>query len=102
MTESNNSGAPHAPFFDTNWNQLNWPSIEKSVYRLQMRIAKAVCNKQHGRVKSLQWLLVNSVHAKLLAVKRVTTAKGSRTPGIDGVTWTDTKEKIPGSSQPKG
>lgn len=58
-----------------------------------MRIAKAVCNKQYGRVKSLQWLLVNSVHAKLLAVKRVTTAKGSRTPGIDGVIWTNTEEK---------
>ena len=87
------SGAPDTPSIDTKWNQLCWHSIEKNVYRLQMRIAKAVRNQQYGKVKSLQWLLVNSASAKLLAVKRVTTAKGSKTPGIDGVTWSTSDEK---------
>ena len=58
-----------------------------------MRIAKAVNNKQYGKAKALQWLLVNSTSAKLLAVKRVTTAKGSKTPGIDGVVWKTSEEK---------
>lgn len=38
-------------------------------------------------MKSLQWLLTHSRSAKLLAVKRVSQNKGSKTPGIDGVIW---------------
>ncbi|KTD54085.1 reverse transcriptase [Legionella sainthelensi] len=93
MTELFDSGAPNTSISTRDWNQLCWNNIEKNVYRLQMRIAKAVCNKQYDKVKSLQWFLVNSVHAKLLAVKRVTTAKVSKTPGIDGVLWTTPDEK---------
>ena len=87
------SGAPDTISSNTEWNQLCWSSIEENVYRLQMRIAKAVRNKQYGKVKSLQWLLAHSASAKLLAVKRVTTAKGSKTPGIDGVIWSTPEEK---------
>lgn len=87
MTEVVLSGAPDAPIRNTDWRQICWDSIEKNVYRLQMRIAKAVSNKQFGKAKSLQWLLVNSASAKLLAVRRVTSAKGSKTPGTDGVVW---------------
>ena len=86
-------GAPDTISSNTEWNQLCWFSIEKNVYRLQMRIAKAVRNKQYGKVKSLQWLLAHSVSATLLAVRRVTTAKGSKTPGIDGVVWSTPEEK---------
>lgn len=87
------SGAPDTSNSNTEWKHICWHTVEKNVYRLQMRIAKAVSNKQYGKVKSLQWLLVNSASAKLLAVKRVTTAKGNKTPGIDGVVWTTSEEK---------
>ena len=93
MTDVVLSGAPDTSYSNVDWGKLNWSSIEENVYRLQMRIAKAVSNKQYGKVKSLQWLLVNSSSAKLLAVRRVTTAKGSKTPGIDGVIWTTSEEK---------
>ena len=93
MTVSMHSGAPDTSIFNTHWDKLNWKRIEKNVYRLQMRIAKAVINKQYGKVKSLQWLLVHSVDAKLLAVKRVTTTEGRKTAGVDGVKWTTSKEK---------
>jgi len=85
--------APNTSNLNKDWNQLIWDNIEKNVYKLQMRIAKAVNNKQYGKAKALQWLLVNSTSAKLLAVKRVTTAKGSKTPGIDGVVWKTSEEK---------
>lgn len=88
MTEVVLSGAPNTPIQNTDWKQICWDRMEKNVYRLQMRIAKAVSNKQLGKAKSLQWLLVNSASAKFLAVKRVTSAKGSKTPGTDGVVWT--------------
>ncbi|MGX9419515.1 group II intron reverse transcriptase/maturase [Vibrio sp. RC27] len=74
------------------WQSIDWKSVEARVLKLQMRIAKATREKKHGKVKSLQWLLTHSRSAKLLAVKRVSQNKGSKTPGIDGVIWnTDTR-----------
>ena len=67
------------------WNSINWKNIDAEVHRLQMRIAKAVSEGRHGKVKSLQWLLTHSLHAKLLAVKRVVQNKGSKTPGVDKI-----------------
>ncbi|MBW1998823.1 MAG: reverse transcriptase N-terminal domain-containing protein, partial [Deltaproteobacteria bacterium] len=37
--------------------------------------------------KALQYLLTRSFYAKVLAVKRVTSNKGKKTPGVDGVLW---------------
>jgi RNA-directed DNA polymerase len=34
------------------WANANWSEVEKSVYRLQLRIAKAKRQKKHGKVKS--------------------------------------------------
>ena len=45
MTDNLLSGAPDASILNTKWDQLDWPSIEENVYRLQVRIAKAVSNK---------------------------------------------------------
>jgi RNA-directed DNA polymerase len=44
--------------------------------------------------ESLQWLLTHSFHAKLLAVKRVTSNQGKKTPGIDGILWKGNKAKM--------
>jgi RNA-directed DNA polymerase len=59
-----------------------------------MRIAKAVKAGQQGKVRALQWILTHSFYAKALAVKRVTTNKGKKTPGIDGVLWTTARAKM--------
>lgn len=91
------SGAPNTFVPNTDWKQFYWPSIEKNVYRLQMRIAKAINNQQFGKAKSLQWLLVHSASAKLLAVKTVTEAKGNKTPGIDGIIWKNANNKYQAS-----
>ncbi|SMY17476.1 group II intron reverse transcriptase/maturase [Photobacterium aquimaris] len=69
------------------WQSIDWKSVEAQVLKLQMRIAKATREKKYGKVNSLQWLLTHSRSAKLLAVKRVSQNKGSKTPGIDGVIW---------------
>tara|TARA_R110002124_G_scaffold280603_1_gene454012 strand:+ start:7393 stop:7959 length:567 start_codon:yes stop_codon:yes gene_type:complete len=76
------------------WNSIDWNIIENQVRRLQMRIAKATREKRFGKVRALQWLLTKSYNAKLLAIKRVTSNKGSRTPGIDGTTWPTGKKKL--------
>ncbi len=76
-----------------NWLSINWKQVESSVFQIQMRIAKAAREKRWGKVKAIQRLLTRSHHAKLLAVKRVTTSQGRRTPGIDGIVWGNTTQK---------
>lgn len=69
------------------WNPIDWVKAEKQVRRLQMRIAKAIQQGRRGKAKALQWILTHSFYAKMLAVKRVTTNRGAKTPGIDGKLW---------------
>ncbi len=85
------AGAPVSD--DKLWHSINWKTAENHVRRLQMRIAKAVKEKKWGKVKTLQHLLTNSFYAKLLAVKRVTSNKGKKTPGVDGVLWKGARAK---------
>lgn len=76
------------------WDAINWQQAYTEVKRLQMRIAKAVREKRYGKVKALQWLLTHSFAAKLLAVKRVVSSSGAKTPGVDGVIWKTPQQKM--------
>jgi len=49
---------------------------------------------RRGKVRSLQRLLVRSRPARLWAVRRVTTNKGKRTAGVDGVVWRSARQKL--------
>lgn len=92
MTATNVAGAPSACLPD--WDSIDWAQIHKQVYRLQMRIAKAVREKRWGKVATLQHLLTHSLAAKLWAVRRVVTNKGKNTPGIDGKLWRTSRRRI--------
>jgi RNA-directed DNA polymerase len=92
VKEKSNTGAPAAKV--SKWSDFDWDTIQANVHRLQMRIAKAYREKKYGRAKALQWILTHSYHAKLLAVRRVTINRGAKTPGVDQVTWTTSKQKI--------
>ena len=70
------------------WDTIDWTRVYKLVRDLQQRIAKAMQAGKTRTVKKLQWLLTHSWYAKLMAVKRVMTNTGKRTPGVDGVLWT--------------
>lgn len=76
------------------WQSIDWNFVRAEVRKLQMRIAKAVKEGKTGKVNSLQWLLTHSFHAKLLAIKRVTSNKGKNTPGVDGVLWKGNHAKM--------
>jgi RNA-directed DNA polymerase len=75
------------------WAQIDWDHARREVRRLQVRIAKAVKAGRWNKVKALQYLLTRSFYAKLLAVKRVTSNRGKKTPGVDGVVWTGARAK---------
>lgn len=76
------------------WNSINWDKCQTAVDKLQARIVKAQKEGRYGRVKALQWTLTHSFYAKALAVKRVTSNKGSNTAGIDRVLWSTPNAKI--------
>jgi RNA-directed DNA polymerase len=66
------------------WKDVTWPLVNKRVNRLQRRIFKASQQSNKRKIRYLQKILVNSLDAKLLAVRRVTTEnKGKRTAGVD-------------------
>jgi len=75
------------------WKSIDWSYTRRQVRRLQVRIAKAVKENRWNKVKSLQYLISRSFYAKLLAVKRVTSNKGKKTPGVDGVLWQGARAK---------
>ncbi|MDH3991457.1 MAG: reverse transcriptase domain-containing protein [Gammaproteobacteria bacterium] len=76
------------------WRAIDWHAAERHVRRLQVRIAKATTEGRWGKVNALQRLLTHSFYAKLLAVKRVTGNRGAKTPGVDGLLWTTSRQKI--------
>ncbi|MEM7175517.1 MAG: reverse transcriptase N-terminal domain-containing protein [Chlamydiota bacterium] len=88
------SGADANPYGIQNWSSINWNQVQYNVRRLQARIVKAFKRGEHKKVKNLQSLLKRSLAARLMAVKRVTTNRGSKTPGVDQVTWTTSAQKL--------
>jgi len=86
------TGAPSASGND--WKAIDWQKVRREVRRLQTRIAKAVREGRHGRVKALQWLLTRSFSGKALAVKRVVSNRGRKTPGVDGIVWYTPRQRM--------
>ena len=74
------------------WYAIHWPTIQRNVRRLQVRIAQATKEGRWGKVRALQRLLTHSYSGKVLAVRRVTENDGKKTPGVDQEIW-DTPEK---------
>jgi RNA-directed DNA polymerase len=94
MTTANRRMVPSSISPALAWQSIDWDKAHREVRRLQMRIAKAVQEGKYGKVQALQWILTHSFYAKALAVKRVTSNKGRKTPGIDGVIWKTDKAKM--------
>ena len=77
------------------WNQIDWRKVELSVFKLQKRIYQASKNDNVRKLRRLQKTLLNSYHAKLLAVRRVTQDNGGKkTAGIDGVKSLTPKQRL--------
>ena len=82
-----------APSHCVDWHRIDWSKATKQVQRLQARIVKAVQKGKWGKVKALQHLLTHSFSGKALAVRRVTSNQGKKTPGVDGKIWSSPEEK---------
>lgn len=78
----------------TDWKAIDWRKAEAYVKKLQMRIVKAQRAGHYNKVKSLQWLLTHSFYARAMAVKRVTSNQGKKTPGVDHELWLTPQAKL--------
>jgi RNA-directed DNA polymerase len=67
--------------YESWWNSIDWDKHRQVVSGIQARIVKAVKNGFKEVVRGLQRLLANSHAAKLLAIRRVISNSGKRTPG---------------------
>jgi RNA-directed DNA polymerase len=76
------------------WKTIDWKRVKYVVNNLQSRIASAAKNGNWKTVNKLSRLLTRSFYAKLLSVRKVTTRKGNRTPGIDGIIWPSSADKM--------
>jgi RNA-directed DNA polymerase len=73
------------------WHSIPWKKVYRTVRRLQARIVKAVREGKWHKVKALVYLLTHSFSGRALAILRVISNSGAKTPGVDGVIW-DTPE----------
>ena len=77
------------------WKDIDWALVENRILRIQERIYQASKLGDKGKVIFLQNLLLKSLDAKLLAVRKVTTNnKGRKTPGVDNRLYTTSEQKI--------
>jgi RNA-directed DNA polymerase len=74
------------------WHLINWKKTEAVVKNLQEKIVIATLNEKMKEVYLLQWKLLNTFEAKVLAIRKVITNKGKTTAGTDGIVWKSPKD----------
>jgi RNA-directed DNA polymerase len=85
------AGAAPGPGVD--WHSIDWKKVHRTARRLQARIVKALRQGRWNKVKSLVYLLTHSFSGRALAILRVVSNSGARTPGVDGVLWNTPEAK---------
>jgi RNA-directed DNA polymerase len=77
------------------WKNLPWKKFQKTLFRLQKRVFKAVQVGDRRKARSLQKLILKSQAARLLAIRQVTQLNaGKKTAGIDGKASLNFKERF--------
>jgi group II intron reverse transcriptase/maturase len=83
------------PSYSELWKNLPWKKYQRSLFRLQCRVYKAVARNDKRRARSLQKLILKSQAARLLAIRQVTQLNaGKKTAGIDGKKSLDFEERF--------
>src|SRR3977135_3174820 len=74
-----------APERRPDWHSIEWKKVWRTARRLQARIVKAVAEGRWNKVKALVYLLTHSFSGRALAILRVVSNSGARTPGGGGI-----------------
>jgi RNA-directed DNA polymerase len=91
MSADHPAGAASNPI--VNWHSIPWSKVHQTVRRLQARIVKAVRASKWHKVKALVYLLTHSFSGRALAIVRVVSNSGAKTPGVDGVCWPEAEDR---------
>ncbi|VEP14564.1 hypothetical protein H1P_2700007 [Hyella patelloides LEGE 07179] len=84
----------HTTYSD-DWEHSDWKKFQKTVFRLQRRIFKAVRVGDKAKARRLQKLIFTSHAARMLAIRQVTQLNtGKKTAGIDGKKSLTFKERF--------
>ena len=73
--------------FSELWKNLNWTKICKVVFRLQIRLFKAMRTGDSARVRNLQNLILRSRSARLLAIRQVTQLNAGKKTGVNSLNF---------------
>ncbi|MFN9176178.1 MAG: reverse transcriptase domain-containing protein [Synechocystis sp.] len=77
------------------WKKIPWKKFQKTLFRLQKRVFKAVQANDKRKARSLQKLILKSQAARLLAIRQVTQLNaGKKTAGIDGKASLNVEERF--------
>jgi RNA-directed DNA polymerase len=77
------------------WKSFKWKKFQKTLFRLQRRVYKAVQVGDKRKARSLQKLILKSQAARLTAIRQVTQLNtGKKTAGIDGKASLTFEERI--------
>jgi RNA-directed DNA polymerase len=80
------SGLANGPERQVDWDTVDWRKAQRLVNNLRQRIFRATQAGDHGKVRSLQKLMLRSSSNILMSVRRVTQVNAGRNmPGIDKV-----------------
>jgi RNA-directed DNA polymerase len=75
----------HSPKASELWKNTPWKKFRRNLFRLQVRVYKAIRAGDKRKAKSLQKLILKSEAARMLAIRQVTQLNaGKKTAGIDG------------------
>ncbi|KAB8318652.1 hypothetical protein SD81_014420 [Tolypothrix campylonemoides VB511288] len=75
----------HSEGTSESWKNLPWKKFRRNLFRLQVRLFKAVKADDMRKARSLQKLILKSKAARVLAIRQVTQLNvGKKTAGIDG------------------
>ena len=67
------------------WKKIPWKKLRRNLFRLQVRVYKAIRAGDKRKAKSLQKLILKSYAARTLAIRQVTQLNaGKKTAGVDG------------------
>ena len=76
------------------FQDIRWKQCYDELSRKQEFLVENYRQGNSKKVNELQKEIVTSFATRALAVKKVTTNHGSKTPGVDGVTWTTSIQKM--------
>jgi group II intron reverse transcriptase/maturase len=75
----------HSRNTSESWKELPWKKFRRDLFRLQVRVFKAVKAGDIRKARSLQKLILKSKAARLLAIRQVSQLNaGKKTAGVDG------------------